>query len=94
MNKYLRLLVDSKFRFAILSRYGFYRGVSDIKYLKKSYKMKIGKSLDLECVKTFNEKIQWLKIYNRSPLYTSMVDKYEAKKIVASKIGKAGIMFQ
>ncbi|MGG6544656.1 UNVERIFIED_CONTAM: glycosyl transferase [Prevotella sp. 15_C9] len=36
---------------------------------------------------TFNEKLQWLKIYNRNPVYTQLVDKYEVKQYVANKIG-------
>ena len=36
---------------------------------------------------TFNEKLQWLKIYDRKPIYTTMVDKYEVKNYVADKIG-------
>lgn len=58
------------------------------KYLELLYKMKTDKNLDLNNPVTFNEKIQWLKIYDRNPLYTKMVDKYEAKKYVASKIGE------
>ena len=44
--------------------------------------------LDLEHPKTFNEKIQWLKLYDRKPIYTTMVDKYEVKKYVANIIGE------
>ena len=42
--------------------------------------------------KTFNEKLQWLKLYNRKPEYTMMVDKYLVKDYVASKIGKECII--
>lgn len=38
--------------------------------------------------KTFNEKIQWLKLYNRRPEYTTMVDKFAVKDYVATKIGE------
>lgn len=37
---------------------------------------------------TFNEKLQWLKLYNRNPLYTTLVDKYAVKEWVANKIGE------
>lgn len=37
---------------------------------------------------TFSEKIQWLKLYNRRPEYTTMVDKYAVKKYVADTIGE------
>ena len=38
--------------------------------------------------KTFNEKLQWLKLYDRNPEYTKMVDKYAVKQFIAEKIGK------
>lgn len=41
---------------------------------------------------TFNEKLQWLKLYNRKPEYTTMVDKFLVKDYVASKIGKEHII--
>lgn len=56
-------------------------------YLKLSYRLKLGKQLNLYNPKTFNEKLQWLKINNRKAEYTNMVDKIEAKKYVASIIG-------
>lgn len=43
--------------------------------------------MDLNNVKTFNEKIQWLKINNRNPLYTNMFDKYLVKQYVSDLIG-------
>ncbi len=36
----------------------------------------------------FNEKLQWLKLHDRNPLYTTLVDKYAVKKWVADKIGE------
>ena len=36
---------------------------------------------------TYNEKLQWLKIYDRNPLYTTLVDKYTVKDYVSKKIG-------
>lgn len=57
-------------------------------YLKIKYKNKIGKKLDFKNPKTFNAKIQWLKINDKNDLYTKLVDKYEVKKYVADKIGK------
>ena len=92
MNKYIRFLKDSKYRFNILDKLGFYRSWSDEKYLKKCYKLRLGRPLDLSNPKTFNEKLQWLKLYNRQSIYTNMVDKYSVKKIVADKIGEEYII--
>ena len=37
--------------------------------------------------KTFNEKLQWLKLHDRNPLYTKLVNKYEVRKYITEKIG-------
>ena len=63
---------------------------SDELYLKLIYFLTFGKWLDLkhpDTLKTFNEKIQWLKLHNDTPLHTRMVDKYEVKKIIEEKLG-------
>ena len=56
-------------------------------YLKLKFRLVMGQKLDLKNPKTFNEKLQWLKLYNRRPEYTMMVDKYAVKQYVADKIG-------
>ena len=48
--------------------------------------------MDLDNPKTFNEKLQWLKLYDRRPEYTTMVDKYEVKFYVAEHIGEQYII--
>lgn len=50
------------------------------------------KKLDLKDPQTFNEKLQWLKLYDRRPEYTTMVDKYRAKEYVAAIIGQEYII--
>lgn len=55
--------------------------------LKKMFKERMGYSLNLDNPKTFNEKLQWLKLHDHNPLYTTMVDKYAVKEYVAEKIG-------
>lgn len=59
----------------------------DKPYLKLLYYHYFGKTLELDNPQTFNEKLQWLKLYNRNPLYTKLVDKYSVKDWVASRIG-------
>lgn len=66
--------------------------LSDEEYLSLVYKLRFGKKLNLESPKTFSEKLQWLKLYDRKPIYTTMVDKYEAKKYVADIIGEEYII--
>ena len=57
-------------------------------YLRLRYWQKMHKFLNLNNPQTFNEKLNWLKLYNRNPLYTTMADKYAVKKLVADKIGQ------
>ena len=66
----------------------FYDKMDDESFLKIAYKRKFGKELDLKNPVTFNEKLQWLKLHDRKPEYTTMVDKYEAKAYIAQKIGE------
>ena len=87
IKKLIKLVTDKKYRFEVLDRRGAFNGVSDERYLKKKYKVTFGKSLDLNNPITYNEKLQWLKLYNRKPLYTTMVDKYESKAYVSGIVG-------
>ena len=75
-----------------LSSKGFFNWMPDKAFLKMRYKRKFGKKLNLENPQNFNEKLQWLKLYDRKPEYTQMVDKYEAKKYVAERIGEEYII--
>jgi hypothetical protein len=59
----------------------------DEEYLKRQFAYRCGCPLNLDHPKTYNEKIQWLKLHDRNPEYIRMVDKYEAKKYVADRIG-------
>lgn len=66
--------------------------LSDSHYLKVKYYQIFGKRLNLKSPISFNEKLQWLKLYDRNPEYTVMVDKIEVKKWVADKIGEKYII--
>jgi len=59
----------------------------DIPYAKSRYKATYGYELDLENPQTFSEKIQWLKIFDRKPMYTSLADKFSVRNYIAEKIG-------
>ena len=81
------LLTDSNERMNFLNYRGFARFISDERLIRKKFKKAFGRELNLENPQTFNEKIQWLKLYDHRPEYPLMVDKYEVKKIVSDKIG-------
>lgn len=68
------------------------RWFPDRLFLKIVYRHSMGTELNLDQPRTFSEKIQWLKLYDRNPEYTQMVDKYEAKKYVAGIIGEEYII--
>ena len=57
-------------------------------YLQICFYLEMGKKLDLRNPKTMNEKLQWLKLYNRKSEYTTMVDKILVKDYVAKIIGE------
>ena len=56
-------------------------------YIRRTYRRAMGKELDLKNPKTFNEKLQWLKLHDRKKIYTKMVDKYLAKGYISNIIG-------
>lgn len=84
----LRLVKKSKADFivALLQNLSFL--FPDKLYLLLLFRCKMGYKLNLKNPRTFNEKIQWLKLYNRNPLYTKLVDKAAVKEHVAKIIGK------
>lgn len=64
------------------------RIIPDEMYLKTAYKLATGHTLHLENPQTFNEKLQWLKLYDRRPEYVTMVDKYRVREYIAETIGE------
>ena len=75
-----------------LDRRNILRVLSDKAYLKMKYKLIFNKTLDLKNPTTYNEKLQWLKLYDRRPEYSQMVDKYEVKSYVSKIIGEKYII--
>lgn len=68
------------------------RGWTDERYLYLSYLINFGKKPNFKEPQTFNEKMNWLKLHDRRDVYTTMVDKYEAKAFVAARIGEQYIV--
>ena len=79
--KYWRLTKE------LLHDFFWYYLLPDSWYLKYRYKQVFGRSLDLKHPKAFSEKNQWLKLHDRKPIYSKLVDKYEVKPIIAKIIG-------
>lgn len=76
---------------AILQRIPF-KFIGDKTYIKLIYWLRMNSRLDLKNPKSFSEKIQWLKLYDRKDEYIKLVDKYEVKEYVSQRIGNEYII--
>lgn len=80
------LLFDQKhFLDALLGRLG--GCIPDKRYLSWDYYLNHSRPINLENPQRYTEKLQWLKLYYRNPLWTKMVDKYAVKQIVSELAG-------
>ena len=73
---------------AALGSKGYLNWMPDKSYLSLVFRLSLGYWPDFENPKTFNEKLNWLKLYDRKPLYTQLVDKYAVREYIAEKIGE------
>ncbi len=83
IDKLKALITDPVYRWDFIAYRGGFRHLGDEEFLKKKWKIFFGSKLDLEHPSTLCEKMQWLKLYNRIPKLTKMVDKYEVKQFVS-----------
>jgi oligosaccharide repeat unit polymerase len=86
--KIIKAIKNPKLTIIYILNFKAFRIIPDTIFLKIKYRLTMGKKLDLSNTKTFNEKLQWLKLYDRNPLYTNLVDKYEVRKYIEKTIGK------
>lgn len=87
--KFKKYIFDEKYRFGI-NEYilHLYDRLGDKDYLKLKYRKLMHKELDLENPRVFNEKLQWLKLYNRNEKYTDLVDKYKVREYISQVLGE------
>ena len=83
-NGYKKIFRSKTFRLKLLK---FLRFIPDSLMLRLEYRIKFRKKLNLKSPQTFNEKLQWLKLYNRKDIFTKMVDKHLVKEYVSEAIG-------
>ena len=81
-------LSDADYRFLINAGFGRYDNMPDREFIKRKFKSCMGRPLNLDNPQTFNEKLQWLKLYDRKPGYTVMVDKYRVRDYIKEKLGE------
>lgn len=86
-SKIIKYLSSYSYRFMINDYMGLYNKLDDRTYLVKKCKAKFGKSFNIDSPVTYNEKLQWLKLNNRNPKYTMMVDKYLVRNYIKDMIG-------
>lgn len=84
----LKLLSNPRHTITVLYQRAFGHVLSDRIYLKILYWLVFGKPLNLKNPISFNEKLNWLKLYWRQPVFTKMADKYEVKQFVKELIGE------
>lgn len=78
--------------FLHLANRHFFDFMDDKRFLEIYWECVYNRKLNLKNPKSFNEKLQWLKLYDRKPEYSIMVDKYEVKKYVSEIIGEEHII--
>jgi hypothetical protein len=77
----------SQYRRELLRQWLSYLPLSDRQFYEVMYFRHFHRRLRLDPPVTFNEKIQWLKLHDRDPIYTTLADKYAVRDYVASRIG-------
>ena len=75
-----------------LGRRNLLNWMPDSVFVKLLFRGFMGTRLNLKEPKTFNEKLQWLKLYDHNPEYSDLVDKVKAKEIVGKAIGEEHIV--
>lgn len=71
-----------------LGNRGMLRWMKDRTFLKLRYRAMMGKMPDLQTPKTYTEKLQWMKLYDRRAQYSALVDKAQVKDFVKAAIGE------
>lgn len=87
MNKIAKAITNPLWAFGVILRRCFARCFDDRTFIKLEYLSGMGHFPDLENPKTYNEKLQWLKLNDIHEEYTQLVDKYEAKEYVRNILG-------
>ncbi len=91
-NRVRKYFFDKCYRFNINTYVGLYDKMKDSEFVRRKFELKMKKKLDLDFPATFNEKLQWLKLYNQNTLYTALVDKIAVKEYISSEIGQQYII--
>lgn len=88
MSKLIKFLDNPWIAYVYAAGYGVTDCIPDKLHLKLMYRGLVGRKLNLDHPRTFNEKLQWLKLYDHNPIYNTLVDKYRVKPWVAERLGE------
>lgn len=92
IKKYFRALkkyiCSPDYRFLLNADAGKYNNMPDEEYISQMFRANMGYELNLKSPETFNEKLQWLKLFDRKPEYTVMADKYLVRGYIEEKLGR------
>ena len=87
VEEFIKLIKRPRKLFFLFNKLHIFDCLSDTNYIKWEWKAIKGYSIDLSNPRTFNEKLQWMKLYYHKPEFTTMVDKYAVKQYIAEKLG-------
>lgn len=86
--KILQYIRNPLLIFPFLGYRGFFKWIPDEIYLKILFRAKVGHWPNFKNPKTYNEKMQWLKLHDRKPEYSLLVDKFEVRKFITNTLGQ------
>lgn len=86
-NKLIKAIKNPLWAGGVILRRVFSPYMNDETFIKWEYFSGMGRFPDLKNPKTYNEKLQWLKLNDIHPEYARLVDKYEAKEYVREILG-------
>lgn len=86
---YWTYLKNPRRLFVPLAMRGLFRRMADEPYLRRMYRALLGRKPDFDRPRTFNEKLNWMKLHDRDPRYVTVTDKLAARGFVESRVGAA-----
>lgn len=86
--KSTNIITESKYIYGKIKQLYYKYFISDEKFIRRRFKKRLGREVDLKNPTKYNDKLQWLKLFWRDPLATKCADKYEVREYVKGKIGE------
>ena len=84
-----KYITDRDYRWKLNTKLGLNNRLSDEEFLSRQFEIMMGYPIDFDNVRTFSEKMTWLKLNDHDARYINLVDKKAVKEIAAEKLGDA-----